>query len=326
MRRAAGGWPLVYHPTTRVLAVLALLRAHGRMTGAELARRLEVDTRTLRRYVTMLQDLGVPVMAERGRTGAYVLAPDYRLPPLTFTSDEVLALTVGLMAARGLGLAEITPAVESAQAKIEEAMTPELAERVRALTATLMLDLGKPQTPSSRQTMMTLSSAAQAQQRVQMAYRSTGGKATERDFDPYGLAFRQGKWYVVGYCHLRRELRSFRVDRITHAEITGTHFERPADFDAIQHVVTGIATMPRQYAFEVLLQTDLETAQGEMMQVLGVLEPCDDGLLLRGTADNLDWVAGQLAAFSFGFAVHTPDELRDALRRLAVKLTDVAKS
>jgi predicted DNA-binding transcriptional regulator YafY len=315
----------MYHPTTRVLAVLALLRAHGRMTGAELARRLEVDARTLRRYVTMLQDLGVPVMAERGRTGAYVLAPEHRLPPLTFTSDEVLALTVGLMAARGMGLAEIAPAVESAQAKIEEAMTPELAERVRALTATLMLDLGKPQASSSRETMMTLSSAAQAQRRVHMAY-STGGKATERDFDPYGLAFRQGKWYAVGYCHLRRELRSFRVDRIKDAEITGVHFERPADFDAMQHVVSGIATMPRSYGFEVLLQTDLATAQGEMMQVLGTLEPCDCGLLLRGTADNLDWVAGQLAAFSFGFVVIAPDELRNALRRQAAKLTDAAGS
>ena len=202
-------------------------------------------------------------------------------------------------------------------------MTPELAERVRALTATLMLDLGKPQASSSRETMMTLSSAAQAQRRVLMTY-STGDKATERDFDPYGLAFRQGKWYAVGYCHLRRELRSFRVDRIRDAAITGVVFERPADFDAMQHVVTGIATMPRSYAFEVLLQTDLETAQGEMMQVLGTREPCEGGLLLRGTADNLDWVARQLAAFSFGFVVHGPDELRGALRRLAAKLTDAA--
>ncbi len=78
----------MYHPTTRVLAVLELLQSHGRMTGAELARRLEVDPRTARRYVEMLQDLGIPVEAERGAHGGYRLRPGFRLPPLMFTEDE----------------------------------------------------------------------------------------------------------------------------------------------------------------------------------------------------------------------------------------------
>ena len=96
----------MYHPTTRVLTVLELLQARGRLTGRELAERLEVDLRTVRRYVTMLQDLGIPVEAERGRHGGYRLRPGFRLPPLLFTDDEALAIMLGLLAARRLGLSD----------------------------------------------------------------------------------------------------------------------------------------------------------------------------------------------------------------------------
>src|ERR687885_100040 len=104
----------MYRPTTRVLAVLELRQSHGRMTGAELARRLEVDVRTARRYIEVLQDLGIPVEAERGRYGAYRLRPGYKLPPLMFTDDEGLALTLGLLVARRLGLGGTAPAIEGA--------------------------------------------------------------------------------------------------------------------------------------------------------------------------------------------------------------------
>ena len=102
----------MYHPTTRVLAVLELLQARGRLSGPELAERLEVDLRTVRRYVTMLQDLGIPVEAERGRHGGYRLRPGFRLPPLVFSDDEALALTLGLLSARRLGLVTSAATVE----------------------------------------------------------------------------------------------------------------------------------------------------------------------------------------------------------------------
>src|SRR5204863_4074973 len=110
-RRLSGDRP-VYHPTTRVLAVLELLQSRQRVRGAELAERLEVDGRTVRRYVTMLQDLGIPVEAERGRYGAYRLRPGFKLPPLMFSDEEALAVVLGLLAARQLGLAVAAPAVE----------------------------------------------------------------------------------------------------------------------------------------------------------------------------------------------------------------------
>src|SRR6266508_249144 len=130
----------MYHPTTRVLAVLALLQAHGRLSGPELAGRLEVNIRTLRRYIIMLQDLGIPIEAERGRNGAYILSPGFKLPPMMFTNEEALALTVGLISARRLNLADADRAVESALAKLERVLPLELKGRVRALNETITLD------------------------------------------------------------------------------------------------------------------------------------------------------------------------------------------
>src|SRR5215210_6856222 len=112
-----------YRPTTRLLSMLELLQARGRMGGPELARRLEVGERTVRRYVAMLQ--------ERGRFGAYTLRPGFKLPPMMFTDEEALALALGLLSARRLGLSGAAPAVEGAQAKLERVMPEGLRERVR---------------------------------------------------------------------------------------------------------------------------------------------------------------------------------------------------
>jgi predicted DNA-binding transcriptional regulator YafY len=107
--------------TTRVLAVLELLQAHGRLCGRELAERLGVDRRTVRRYITALEELGIPITAERGRGGAYMLVAGFKLPPMMFTDDEALALAIGLLAARGLALAQAAPAVASARASASNA-------------------------------------------------------------------------------------------------------------------------------------------------------------------------------------------------------------
>jgi predicted DNA-binding transcriptional regulator YafY len=180
----------MYHPTTRVLAVLALLQAHGRMSGAELAQRLEVNVRTLRRYIIMLQDLGIPIEAERGRNGAYVLSAGFKLPPMMFTNEEALALTVGLISARHLNLADTDRAVESAFAKLERVMPLDLKSRVRALTETITLDPNRSSfTPPSEVVLSTMSGAAQLRQRVHLQYHPSKGEDTERDFDPSGLTY-----------------------------------------------------------------------------------------------------------------------------------------
>lgn len=316
----------MYHPTTRVLAVLELLQAHGRLTGPELAARLEVDVRTLRRYITMLQDLGIPIAAERGRHGAYALSAGFKLPPLMFTNEEGAALAIGLLAARHLGLAEAAHAVESARAKLEQVMPLELKARVRALTETIALEARAAPAASASEVIARLSSAAQQQRTVHLRYRSFKDEETERDFDPYGLARVQNEWYVVGHCHLRQDRRSFRVDRVQQVEATAARFRRPAHFDAVAFVQQAIASLPRELAFAVLLQTDLATAQRSVPPTFGRLAPGAGGVWLRGSTDSVDWLAHHLALLPIAFTVREPDELRAALRRLARALNASARA
>ncbi len=317
----------MYHPTTRVLAVLALLQAHGRMSGSELAGRLEVNVRTLRRYIIMLQDLGIPIEAERGRNGAYVLSAGFKLPPMMFTNEEALALTVGLISARRLNLADTDRAVESAFAKLERVMPLELKSRVRALNETITLDQNAASsTPPGEAVLSTMSSAAQLQQRVHIHYHPNQGEDTERDFDPYGLTYYLHKWYVVGYCHLRQDLRSFRLDRITHLDAINAHFKRPDGFDPLAHMLHAIATLPRKFAFELLLKTDINTAQKEVFDVLGILEMDKDGIIMRGSVEDLDWLARQISIFSFDFVVLEPAELRAELKKHSEKLAHLSEA
>jgi len=317
----------MYHPTTRVLAVLALLQAHGRMSGSELAGRLEVNVRTLRRYIIMLQDLGIPIEAERGRNGAYVLSAGFKLPPMMFTNEEALALTVGLISARRLNLADTDRAVESAFAKLERVMPLELKSRVRALNETITLDQNAASsTPPGEAVLSTMSSAAQLQQRVHIHYHPNQGEDTERDFDPYGLTYYLHKWYVVGYCHLRQDLRSFRLDRITHLDAINAHFKRPEGFDPLAHMLQAIATLPRKFAFELLLKTDINTAQKEVFDVLGILEMDKDGIIMRGSVEDLDWLARQISIFSFDFVVREPAELRAELKKHSEKLAHLSET
>ena len=317
----------MYHPTTRVLAVLALLQAHGRMSGSELAGRLEVNIRTLRRYIIMLQDLGIPIEAERGRNGAYVLSAGFKLPPMMFTNEEALALTIGLISARRLNLADTDRAVESAFAKLERVMPLELKSRVRALTETITLDPNRASsTPPSEAVLSTMSSAAQLQQRVHIGYHPNQGEDTERDFDPYGLTYYLQKWYVVGYCHLRQDLRSFRLDRITRIDTINAHFKRPEGFDPLAHMMQAVATLPRKFTFELLLKTDIATAQKEVFDVLGILEAAEDGIIMRGSVEDLDWLARQISIFSFDFVVREPEELRAELIKHAAKLVSLSEA
>jgi predicted DNA-binding transcriptional regulator YafY len=310
----------MYHPTTRVLAVLALLQSHRRLTGADMARRLEVNIRTLRRYITMLQDLGIPINSERGRNGCYELTAGHKLPPMMFTNDEAVALSIALLTAHRLRLTETVHAIESARAKLEQVMPPELQGQIRSLNETITLDV--PVTPAqvSEDVLLMMSAAAHQRQRVHLWYRSEQNAETERDFDPYGLAYHQQHWYSVGYCHLRGDLRSFRLDRVLAATMLSMGFEHPLGFDVLAYLVQSIALLPRHYPFEILLKTDLITAQREISDVIGILEPCEGGVLMRGSTDNLGWFTRILARLSFGFLVRQPLELRDLVKHHAERL------
>jgi len=313
----------MYHPASRALAVLELLQTHRRISGGELARRLDIHPRTLRRYIAILEEIGIPITAERGRHGAYMLVPGFKLPPMMFSDDEALAISVGLLAAQSLGMTQASAATASAQAKLERVMPVPLQQQVRALTDTISLDRGRPAPAIDSSVLMQLSTATQSRQRVRLSYRSPQDEHTEREVDPFGLGHRGGHWYLVGRCHLRHDLRSFRLDRIITAQPLAAGFERPKHFDTLSHLTASLATQPRTYLAEVELHTDLAHALETLGGAIGVFEPVDGGVLMRSQVDDLDWLARELARLPFGFRVHSPVLLRDALQKLAARLAMV---
>ena len=308
------------HPTTRVLAVLELLQSHGQISGAELASRVEVDRRTLRRYISMLEEMGIPITTEQGRYGGYRLVPGYKLPPMMFTDEEAQALSLGLIAARGLGLADAAPAIESVQAKLDRVLPNAPKRTIAALRESVALQTGDARVNADTKLLRVLSESAQTRRSSSMSYRAADGALTTRDFDVYGLVYRGGRWYVVGFCHLRAGLRTLRLDRVAHADVTTRAFKRPEGFDASEYLTRAMATLPRAIAVEVLLHTDLAAAKRELHPTAGFPEACPEGVLLKGSADELDWYARELMRLPFKFEVRSPTALKQMLAKLAKEL------
>ncbi len=316
---------MVYRPTARVLTVLELLQAHGQMTGAELARRLEVDIRTIRNYVQTLQDLGIPVEAERGRYGAYYLRAGYKLPPLIFTEDEALALTLSLLVARKSGLETTAPAFEGMLTKIERVLPAAIRARIQAVEQTVGFEKSIAPGPPSGRAVLLLSAAVQDGRRVLMQYRSSQDELTERKFDPYGVAYHKGFWYTLGYCHLRREERLFRLDRITQIELTDETFPPRANFAALQEVQQALARVEREWRVEVWLQTTLPEAERQMRMPRAFFEEANGGVLLRVEVADLPWMARLLAGAAIPFVIHQPHELREVVSQYAEQLANYAR-
>ena len=313
------------HPATRVLAVLELLQSRGRVSGPELTQRLQVDARTLRRYIALLEELGIPITSERGRYGAYMLVAGFKLPPMMFTDQEALALAMGLLAARDLGLYADATALASAQAKLERVMPEPLKRRLRAVESAVTVDpAGRTASHASGTMLMILIQAAHAGERVHLRYRSAQGDASERDFDPYGLGFRRGAWYAVGHCHLRRGVRAFRVDRIVDVRASTQRFARPTGFDVLAWLNRSIATLPRTHRVEVVLRTDPMQARNAFSPAIGLFDATRRGTLLRARTDDLAWFARQLAGVPFDFEIRSPKRLRKELAALAIRLHRLA--
>lgn len=316
---------MVYRPTARVLTVLELLQAYGRMSGPELARRLEVNVRTVRDYIEMLGDLGIPVEAQRGRNGAYRLRPGFKLPPLMFTEDEALALTVSLLMARQSGLAQTTPAFEGALSKIERVLPASSRERIQAIGQTVVFESSSAHITPSLEAVMLVSSAVQSAQSIRLRYCSTRGEVTERLFDPYGVVTHEGAWYTIGYCHLRKAQRLFRLDRVQRIEVTSDPFQPPAHFEALASVQRALASVPRVWQVEVWLDTTLEEARRKTPLSKGHFAEANQGVLIRCEVEDLPWMARLLAGLGIPFVIHHPPELRTVLRHYALEMIGFAE-
>lgn len=317
---------MVYRPTARVLSVLELLHTHGQMTGQELAERLEVDVRTVRRYITTLQDIGIPIEAEIGRYGGYALRPGFKLPPLMFTDEEVLVLSLGLLLARRSGLAGAAAAVESALAKVERVLPFALRERLRAVVETMQLDEPVYEARVTGDVIANLSLANQQCRQVRLVYATNEAPtATERVFAPYAVICHQERWYTVGYCHLRHALRVFRLDRVRSVTLLETTFTPPPDFDPVDYMLSSFEAIPDQWNIDVLLEIPLEAARLRIPRALATLLQTDQGIRLRASIHDLPEMARILVAIGCPIKVINPPELRTELLNIASQIMRFAQ-
>jgi predicted DNA-binding transcriptional regulator YafY len=313
----------MYHPTTRLLTILELLQARDMLSGADLAARLEVDRRTIRKYIMMLQDLGIPIEATRGPTGGYHLRPGYKLPPLMLSNDEALAIMLSLITARRQGIGVEPHLVEGALAKIERVLPDSLRLRLQAVQAAVAF-VDAPTTPAPpSERLLLISTAVRQQQRLHLCYASREA-VTERAIDPYGIVSHWEQWYLVGWCHLRQAVRVFRLDRMLEVAVEEATFTRPADFDSLHYVLESLATTPRGWLVEILLEMALAEAQQHIPLGSAVLEACDGGVLMRLYSADLMVTARYLCWLDCAFVIRRPPALRTAVLALAGELTDRA--
>jgi predicted DNA-binding transcriptional regulator YafY len=312
----------VLTPTSRLLELLELLQARPVMTGREIADRLAIDARTVRRYIAALQELGIPVEGQRGVGGGYRMRPGFRLPPLMLSDDEAVAVVFGLVAARQLGFDTTADPVDSALTKIHRVLPDTLRRQVEALETTLGFTASETAgAPVSGDTVLLLADAIRRRRRLRAGYRSHEGAVTERELSPHGLVVHSGRWYLAAFDHTRDDLRTFRVDRMHDTAVTGEPALTPPEgFDAVAHVSTSLARVPWDWEVEVLLALPVDKAARRIPPTLGELFETDGGTLLRMRVGSLDWMASVLAGLDCDFEVRRPDELRASVRALGERL------
>jgi predicted DNA-binding transcriptional regulator YafY len=316
----------MYHPTGRVLTVLELLQSRPSISGPELAARLEMDVRSVRRYITILQDVGIPVEATIGRHGGYRLRPGFKLPPLMFTEEEATAIMLGLLASTWIEVGISSAAIEGALAKVSRVLPIQARERLDALAAHLILLPHHQSARPDATLLINLSEAVQQRQRIAIDYRSHQDQASHRTVEPYGITGWKGHWYLVAYCCLRQDHRMFRLDRIQQMRRLPDSFEPAEDFDYEAYIREQYSSASARWHVEVEFQAALYTVQQKIPASYGTLTTTPTGVLLTGQYDNIDSIARYLIALELPFVVHRPTELREALLRLADQISRIAMS
>lgn len=312
----------MYHPTSRVLTVLELLQSRPSITGPELAERLEMDVRTVRRYITHLQDVGIPIEANIGRYGGYKLRPGFKLPPLIFTEEEATAIMLGLLASPWLEVGQSSAAIEGALSKVSRVLPLKARERLQAVSSHLVLFPHNQQAQPDVSLLIDLSGAIHASQRIAIDYRSHHNEYTHRKVEPYGITGWKGRWYLGGYCCLRQDFRSFRLDRIQQLQVLAETFEKAEDFDFEAFVRENYQKIGTQ--MEIEFQADLATVQQKIPAEYGKLTPTATGVLLQEQYDDVESMARYLMALNLPFVIHHPPELREALLRLGERMVQIA--
>jgi predicted DNA-binding transcriptional regulator YafY len=316
----------VSETSSRLLELLALLQARRDWPGAELAERLEVSARTVRRDVQRLRDLGYPVESLTGPAGGYTLRAGTAMPPLLLDEEEAIAIAVGLRVAAGASVSSIEETSVRAMVKLEQVLPAHLRRRVVALglATSAPAAVGPLVDP---QHLTVIATACRDRECLRFAYTSRQGEETRREVEPHSLVNMGRRWYLVAWDRRREDWRSFRVDRLERPAATGVRAERrelPAE-SATAYVGQSISNAPSRYEARVTVRAAAAEMTARLPSYLGPFEPLDEETCeYRTRDDDLGWLAVRIAMLGVEVEVHEPPELREHLRQLSRRLARAA--
>ena len=296
---------------TRLITLILLLQRQPNQKAAGLAKKLGVSVRSLHRYIAMLDEMGIPVYSERGPSGGFSLVRGYKMPPLIFTPEEAVTVCLGAELTREMWGKLYEEAAQGAVAKIENVLPDEQRDEVAwARRALVTSGLHYPGLADCAPLLETLRGAVRTQNRIRVLYQGSQQTAPlEREVDPYALANSRGWWYVVGFCRLRNDVRSFRIDRILKLEVTETNFNRPADFNARKYLIPE----PRGAAVHGRLKFAPAAAHLALNNRpwWEAVEQLPDGSV-RATfsAPDLIWAASLTLSYGPAVEIEEPEDLR----------------
>jgi predicted DNA-binding transcriptional regulator YafY len=299
-----------------MLRLLSLLQTHRFWPGGELADRLDVSERTLRRDIDRLRELGYPVNASRGVAGGYQLQAGSALPPLLLDDEEAVAIAVGLRTAAGGAVDGIEETSLRALTKVVQVMPRRLRRRVEALGSyTVPAAWGGGPTVDAL-ALTVIAQACRDDERLRFAYTARDGSQTRRLVEPHRLVSLGRRWYLVAWDVERHDWRTFRVDRLSDPESTGARF-RQRDVpggDAAAFVRSQLASVPTRYVVIVTIQAAADDVK-HVVRRWGTVEAIDDATCrLTMNVDSFEWPAFVIAVVGAEFEIESPTELRDYLR------------
>lgn len=310
----------------RLLDLLSLLQARGDWPGAELADRLEVSGRTIRRDVERLRALGYPVESLTGPAGGYRLRAGTAMPPLLLDEEEAIAIAVGLRTAARSAVTGIEETSIRALVKLEQVLPAHLRRRVAALgSATVAGPVSGPTVDP--QHLTTIAAACRDRESLRFHYRSRDGTATRREVEPHSLVNLGRRWYLVGWDRGREGWRTFRLDRLSRPTPAGARFAaRPLPAkDAAAYVEQSIAGAGSRYEARVTVHAPADEIAKRLPYVAGALEPIDEHRCEYRTSDyDLEWLALRIAMLGVDVDVHGPPELIAQLGALGERLRRAA--
>ena len=308
--------------SSRLLTLLSLLQGRRDWPGSELAERLEVSRRTIRRDIERLRVLGYPVESLTGPAGGYRLRAGTAMPPLLLDDEEAIAIAVGLRTAARASVTGIEETSVRALVKLEQVLPAHLRRRVRALqSATMTLPAGGPTVDP--QCLTVIAAACRDSERVRFAYRGRDGVDSRREVEPHSLVNLGRRWYLVAWDRGRRDWRTFRVDRLAKPASTGVRFAQrePPAKDAAAYVAQSLSAAPYRYDARVTLHASAEAIRERVPSRWGTIEPIDDRTCEYRTGDDdLEWLALRVAMLGVDFDVHEPPELVEHVANLARRL------